>query len=139
MSKQVVCRSCNISKSLDEFNKNKNGEAYPDCRVCNTTKSAAFWAERAFKYCKACESYKPLRKFDFKDGVPHYACRKCFETKTMAKLSAERRQRDECTPANAVSGAATQSTPVQVMPQNVRGTQGAGGGSNNTAWTQYRK
>ena len=133
-----VCKSCNISKSRDDYHINRKTNApYPNCIVCYTADAAKFWSTCKFKCCGACDAYKSLRDYDLKDGVPYPKCRTCFETEIMAKLTTERRKRRaERAQADAGTTTTTQTTQVQAVSLNVQTAQGVSTGSDNKKWAR---
>jgi len=89
MSDLQYCEKCDAYKTHDEFNKNKDGTHYSDCRLCHRKQSAVFWLDKKFKECLACGIMLPIRKYEKQDGVPFATCTKCYE----ARVAEEARQR----------------------------------------------
>src|SRR5271154_6656727 len=85
----ITCETCKISKDATEFATGADGSKYPGCTACFLAEKAKFWADKTFRFCITCNTYVPLRKFTWKDGIPFQRCTKCFEA-----IIIERKMRD---------------------------------------------
>src|SRR3977135_1735033 len=91
----ITCASCQNGKAAIEFNANKrDGGLYTNCRDCFRKDSAAFWTNKHFKFCKGCDTVKPLAKYTLYEGVPYQQCSKCYaKTLTTQRLAEYEPQR----------------------------------------------
>jgi hypothetical protein len=86
-----LCSQCNLDKdNATEFAQNKDGKQYEICQQCHHEQSIIFWQSVRTKVCRACDKYRPITKFEFKDGVPYPNCRECFDEIICTRKNAER-------------------------------------------------
>ena len=128
MSEFIECEICLKTKTCDEFNPNKKeGGYYPNCKLCNTQRSAEFWVDKKFKECITCGVMLPIRKYEKQDGVPFAACTKCYETR-VAEKAAERKRlaaiKKAPTNASTKSKFVPKSTPLPDVRRNVQQMDG---------------
>ena len=133
------CSSCNLVKSLDEYNANKtNGELYSKCKLCFHNESVKFWSDKKFRICKSCDVNLPLRKYDRANEIPYRECRKCYETK-VATYTRERRERALANvkiepTTQAIPNNTTQGVPLQPVSQGVRASNENANVRSNNGW-----
>ena len=97
----LTCDTCNQTKSNAEFNKRRDGSTYSNCKLCARAGEVQFWAGKQFKLCRDCETYKELRKYTFKDGVPYPTCTKCYASELTRKYHEKRDTNSSTTTAAA--------------------------------------